>query len=203
MGGWDGMGWEGALTRRGTAVPFPAAAGCAPHRRPPRLRGLRGGRPADGGGAAAAVRGGALRRDRKGAEHKKRRKKKKGESRRRSSFPTRTPAHPPPPPPQAHADVFNVLLQILDDGKVTDSQGRAVSFKNCVIILTSNIGAATVLDEGAARAEARVMAAVRARIYTSFFLKTGGGILVGLASATVLTKLPHCSPRSPTSAPSL
>lgn len=38
--------------------------------------------------------------------------------------------------PQAHADVFNILLQILDDGIVTDSQGRKVSFKNTIIIMT-------------------------------------------------------------------
>jgi ATP-dependent Clp protease ATP-binding subunit ClpB len=47
---------------------------------------------------------------------------------------------------KAHADVFNVLLQILDDGRVTDSQGRVVNFKNCVIIMTSNIGSASILD---------------------------------------------------------
>ena len=42
---------------------------------------------------------------------------------------------------KAHADVFNVLLQMLDDGRVTDSQGRVVSFRNSIVILTSNIGA--------------------------------------------------------------
>ena len=42
---------------------------------------------------------------------------------------------------KAHSDVFNVLLQILDDGRLTDSKGRTVDFKNCVIIMTSNIGA--------------------------------------------------------------
>lgn len=46
---------------------------------------------------------------------------------------------------KAHQDVFNILLQILDDGRVTDSQGRTVSFKNCVIIMTSNIGAQTLI----------------------------------------------------------
>ena len=40
---------------------------------------------------------------------------------------------------KAHPDVFNIMLQILDDGRVTDSHGRTVSFKNCVIIMTSNI----------------------------------------------------------------
>lgn len=47
---------------------------------------------------------------------------------------------------KAHQDVFNVLLQILDDGRVTDSQGRTVDFKNTVIILTSNIGSAHLLE---------------------------------------------------------
>ncbi|MBR6294596.1 MAG: AAA family ATPase, partial [Lachnospiraceae bacterium] len=47
---------------------------------------------------------------------------------------------------KAHPDVFNVLLQILDDGRLTDSQGRTVDFKNTVIILTSNIGAADLTD---------------------------------------------------------
>ncbi|MBI1292452.1 AAA domain-containing protein, partial [bacterium] len=47
---------------------------------------------------------------------------------------------------KAHPDVFNVLLQILDDGRVTDSQGRSVNFKNTVIIMTSNVGAQRLLD---------------------------------------------------------
>ena len=47
---------------------------------------------------------------------------------------------------KAHPDVFNVLLQVLDDGRITDSQGRCVDFKNTIIILTSNIGAGTLLD---------------------------------------------------------
>jgi ATP-dependent Clp protease ATP-binding subunit ClpB len=47
---------------------------------------------------------------------------------------------------KAHADVFNILLQVLDDGHITDSQGRTVDFKNCVIIMTSNIGSQTLLD---------------------------------------------------------
>ncbi len=46
---------------------------------------------------------------------------------------------------KAHHDVFNVLLQILDDGRLTDGQGRTVDFKNCIIILTSNIGSQRIL----------------------------------------------------------
>ena len=47
---------------------------------------------------------------------------------------------------KAHPDVFNILLQILDDGRITDSQGRTVDFKNTIIILTSNLGSAELLD---------------------------------------------------------
>ncbi|OQA08560.1 MAG: Chaperone protein ClpB [bacterium ADurb.Bin374] len=47
---------------------------------------------------------------------------------------------------KAHPDVFNVLLQLLDDGRLTDSQGRTVDFRNVVVIMTSNIGSQTLLD---------------------------------------------------------
>ncbi|HET6578649.1 MAG TPA: ATP-dependent chaperone ClpB [Gemmatimonadales bacterium] len=64
---------------------------------------------------------------------------------------------------KAHPDVFNVLLQILDDGRLTDSQGRLVDFRNTVIIMTSNIGSQLIVDAGAqandeawARVEQRV-----------------------------------------------
>ncbi|WP_121969418.1 ATP-dependent chaperone ClpB [Leptolyngbya sp. BC1307] len=47
---------------------------------------------------------------------------------------------------KAHADVFNILLQVLDDGRITDSQGRTVDFRNTVIVMTSNIGSEHILD---------------------------------------------------------
>ena len=47
---------------------------------------------------------------------------------------------------KAHPDVFNVLLQVLDDGRITDSQGRTVDFKNTILILTSNLGSQALLD---------------------------------------------------------
>ena len=47
---------------------------------------------------------------------------------------------------KAHPDVFNILLQILDDGRVTDSQGRTVDFKNTILIMTSNLGSSEILD---------------------------------------------------------
>lgn len=48
---------------------------------------------------------------------------------------------------KAHRDVFNILLQILDDGRITDSQGRTIDFKNTIIIMTSNLGSEYILDE--------------------------------------------------------
>ncbi len=47
---------------------------------------------------------------------------------------------------KAHPDVFNVLLQVLDDGRITDSQGRTVDFKNTILIMTSNIGSSHLLE---------------------------------------------------------
>ena len=62
---------------------------------------------------------------------------------------------------KAHPDVFNVLLQVLDDGRITDSQGRTVDFKNTIIILTSNLGSDIILegitDDGEISEEARSM----------------------------------------------
>ena len=54
---------------------------------------------------------------------------------------------------KAHPDVFNVLLQILDDGRLTDSQGRVVDFRNTVIIMTSNVGSQIIVGAGAVEAE--------------------------------------------------
>ncbi|MGN0627616.1 MAG: ATP-dependent chaperone ClpB [Oscillospiraceae bacterium] len=68
---------------------------------------------------------------------------------------------------KAHPDVFNILLQILDDGRITDSQGRTVDFKNTIIILTSNLGSRALLDgitdsgEISDEAKAEVMAELR------------------------------------------
>lgn len=75
---------------------------------------------------------------------------------------------------KAHPDVFNILLQILDDGRITDSQGRTVDFKNTIIILTSNLGSSYLLDgitpEGEISEEARgkVMADLRASFRPEF-----------------------------------
>ncbi|MCP9830747.1 ATP-dependent chaperone ClpB [Synechococcus sp. HJ21-Hayes] len=74
---------------------------------------------------------------------------------------------------KAHPDVFNVMLQILDDGRVTDGQGRTVDFTNTVLILTSNIGSASILDLAGDPArhgemEARVNEALRGHFRPEF-----------------------------------
>ena len=70
---------------------------------------------------------------------------------------------------KAHHDVFNVLLQVLDDGRITDGQGRTVNFKNTAIIMTSNIGSQFILDaDNAEQREARVMEALRGHFRPEF-----------------------------------
>ena len=72
---------------------------------------------------------------------------------------------------KAHPDVFNVLLQILDDGRLTDGQGRTVDFKNVVLIMTSNIGSQFIAELGETQheeMETRVMEALRAHFKPEF-----------------------------------
>jgi ATP-dependent Clp protease ATP-binding subunit ClpB len=75
---------------------------------------------------------------------------------------------------KAHSDVFNILLQVLDDGRLTDSKGRTVDFKNTVLIMTSNLGASQLAtswaegEEGFAEATERVMAVLREHFRPEF-----------------------------------
>jgi ATP-dependent Clp protease ATP-binding subunit ClpB len=70
---------------------------------------------------------------------------------------------------KAHPDVFNVLLQVLDDGRLTDSQGKTVDFKNTLIVMTSNIGSEYLLSiDDTAKAEVLVMNALRAAFRPEF-----------------------------------
>ncbi len=75
---------------------------------------------------------------------------------------------------KAHPDVFNVLLQVLDDGRLTDSKGRTVDFKNTVLIMTSNVGAAALStawaqgEEGFEEAKVRVMESLRQQFRPEF-----------------------------------
>ena len=84
---------------------------------------------------------------------------------------------------KAHPDVFNVLLQVLDDGRITDSQGRTVDFKNTILIMTSNIGAQYLLEgineDGTIRPEAEqmVMEELRAHFRPEFLNRLDETIL--------------------------
>ncbi len=76
---------------------------------------------------------------------------------------------------KAHPDVFNVLLQVLDDGRLTDGQGRTVDFRNCVIVLTSNLGSQLIQEassiggeEGYTQIKAAVMGVVQAQFRPEF-----------------------------------
>jgi ATP-dependent Clp protease ATP-binding subunit ClpB len=71
---------------------------------------------------------------------------------------------------KAHAEVFNVLLQVLDDGRLTDSQGRTVDFKNTIVIMTSNLGSQYILDVAAvdAEVERRVREVLRSHFRPEF-----------------------------------
>ncbi len=70
---------------------------------------------------------------------------------------------------KAHSDVFNVLLQVLDDGRITDGQGRTVDFKNTVIIMTSNIGSQYIMEDlPVDERNARVMSALRGHFRPEF-----------------------------------
>ena len=84
---------------------------------------------------------------------------------------------------KAHPDVFNVLLQVLDDGRITDSQGRTVDFKNTILIMTSNIGSAYLLEgidengEITKQAEGMVMNDLRAHFRPEFLNRLDETIL--------------------------
>ena len=84
---------------------------------------------------------------------------------------------------KAHPDVFNVLLQVLDDGRITDSQGRTVDFKNTILIMTSNIGASFLLEgidgEGNIRedTERAVMESLRSHFRPEFLTRLDETIL--------------------------
>jgi len=92
---------------------------------------------------------------------------------------------------KAHADVFNVLLQVLDDGRLTDGQGRTVDFRNTVIILTSNLGTEflSVEDGEAAKNRAQVMQAVRAHFRPEFLNRLDEIILFHRLSRADMDKI--------------
>ena len=94
---------------------------------------------------------------------------------------------------KAHPDVFNVLLQVLDDGRLTDGQGRTVDFRNTLIVMTSNLGAEFLVnqpegqDSDAVRDQ--VMAVVRAAFRPEFLNRIDEGIVFKALTAEQLTAI--------------
>jgi ATP-dependent Clp protease ATP-binding subunit ClpB len=93
---------------------------------------------------------------------------------------------------KAHPEVFDVLLQVLDDGRLTDGQGRTVDFRNAILVLTSNLGSQFIADPGfgdeAAKRDA-VMAAVRAAFKPEFLNRLDDVIVFDALSTSELTKI--------------
>ncbi|PYK06075.1 MAG: ATP-dependent chaperone ClpB, partial [Verrucomicrobia bacterium] len=91
---------------------------------------------------------------------------------------------------KAHHDVFNVLLQVLDDGRITDGQGRTVDFKNTVIIMTSNIGSQFITEEESREARSRlVMDALRQHFRPEFLNRVDEIIIFDRLSEDDLKKI--------------
>jgi ATP-dependent Clp protease ATP-binding subunit ClpB len=91
---------------------------------------------------------------------------------------------------KAHQDVFNVLLQVLDDGRITDGQGRTVDFKNSVIIMTSNIGSQYIMEESSHEARERlVMEALRQHFRPEFLNRVDDIIIFDRLSEEELKKI--------------
>ena len=80
---------------------------------------------------------------------------------------------------KAHPDVFNIMLQLLDDGQVTDSKGNKVSFKNCIVIFTSNVGSKDIIDlQGDTELiKAKVTEAMRAQFRPEFINRIDENII--------------------------
>tara|TARA_R110002096_G_scaffold169222_1_gene340743 strand:+ start:6144 stop:8711 length:2568 start_codon:yes stop_codon:yes gene_type:complete len=91
---------------------------------------------------------------------------------------------------KAHPDVFNVLLQVLDDGRITDGQGRTVDFKNTVLIMTSNIGSQYIMSEdNAEQREAKVTEALRAHFRPEFLNRVDETIIFDRLSQEDLNQI--------------
>jgi ATP-dependent Clp protease ATP-binding subunit ClpB len=95
---------------------------------------------------------------------------------------------------KAHPDVFNILLQVLDDGRITDSQGRTVDFRNTVIVMTSNIGSEHILDVSGddtqyEKMRVRVMDALRSHFRPEFLNRVDDIILFHTLSRTEMRRI--------------
>lgn len=91
---------------------------------------------------------------------------------------------------KAHPDVFNVLLQVLDDGRITDGQGRTVDFRNTVLIMTSNIGSQFIIGEtNAEQREAKVTEALRAHFRPEFLNRIDDTVIFDRLDRSELTTI--------------
>ena len=91
---------------------------------------------------------------------------------------------------KAHRDIFNVLLQILDDGRITDSQGRTVDFKNTIIIMTSNLGSDILLEKNnSSAAREEVMQVVRSHFRPEFLNRIDEIVMFNPLSKDVQVKI--------------
>jgi ATP-dependent Clp protease ATP-binding subunit ClpB len=90
---------------------------------------------------------------------------------------------------KAHPEVFNTLLQLLDDGRLTDGHGRTVNFKNTVVIMTSNIGSHYIMELGPEAAEPKVMEALRQHFRPEFLNRIDDVIMFHSLSRSDLTRI--------------
>jgi ATP-dependent Clp protease ATP-binding subunit ClpB len=90
---------------------------------------------------------------------------------------------------KAHQDVFNILLQVLDDGRLTDGHGRTVDFKNTVVIMTSNVGSQYLLDASEAEMERRVLEALRATFRPEFLNRVDEVVIFHSLSQDLLKQI--------------
>ena len=92
---------------------------------------------------------------------------------------------------KAHPDVFDILLQVLDDGRLTDGQGRTVDFRSTILILTSNLGAHALQDQSLSEAErhARVMDVVRASFKPEFLNRLDDVVMFDALSREELSRI--------------
>ena len=90
---------------------------------------------------------------------------------------------------KAHRDIFNVFLQILDDGRVTDSQGRTVDFKNTIIIMTSNLGSDILLEDNSISGQKKVMEVVRSNFRPEFLNRIDEIVMFNPLSYDVQVKI--------------